>query len=184
MWFWCRGSGSPVWRSQGWNWRPPRLSTDTRPLSDWAGNYLHSWRYRGLQTKRLKTAGFLQFSHDAGRKSTQHLSACWLFPGAVVTWPLLIRITKHWADSDSGGLRWLWSKSARWKCRRRFLMYSNPQNLCLWWKAAECASGGVGWGVRSGVAARETVPYFLSCTHAHKHTQAAEVCTSQLPVVM
>lgn len=47
----------------------------------------------------------------------------------MLTWPLLIRITKHWADSYSSGLRSLWSKSARWKKREAawFLIYSNLQ---------------------------------------------------------
>lgn len=61
-----------------------------------------------------------------------------------------------------------------------FNVFKSPELVFVMKGGRERERGG--GGVCSGVAARETVPYFLSCTHTH--TQAAEVCTSQLPVVM
>lgn len=155
---------------------------DTGPLSDWAGDQFSlndvivvKEQDRLKKQKNLEPSGSFPTAQEG--KSLQHLSACWLFPRAVLTWPLLIRITKDWADSDSGGLRWLWSKSSKMEMQTWFLMYSNPQNLCLWWTAVERTRGGVG----SGVAARELA--HISWVHGRARAQAAGVCTSLLPVV-
>lgn len=77
-------------------------------------------------------------------------------------------------------LSWFWQRRAQMtliqiremEMPTSFLMYSNPQNLCLWWKAAECASGG--GGLQWGRCTRNR-PLFLEL---HTRTQTHTSCWS------
>lgn len=73
-------------------------------------------------------------------------------------------------------LSWFWQRRAQMtliqiremEMPTSFLMYSNPQNLRLWWKAAECARGGRGSAVGS-LHEKQSLISWVAHTHTNTH---------------
>lgn len=72
-------------------------------------------------------------------------------------------------------LSWFWRRWARMtliqirkmEMPTSFLMYSNPQNLCLWWKAAESASGGEEESAVGSLHEKQSLISWVAHTHTH-----------------